>query len=201
MERIGIYGGTFNPIHNGHMHLVRTIQSALHFDQILFIPAKVPPHKDVLDLASGKDRMEMVRLAAQEIPEAMVSDIELKSHGKSYTVYTLEKLQAMLPGREFTLMIGADMLLTFDRWFRWQDILSMARIAAVARGAGEMASLKKKAAELSPEGRIDVIEAAPLPMSSTDIREKIRAGGDPSALLPEEVWRYICRTGLYGRTE
>lgn len=198
MERIGIYGGTFNPIHLGHLHLVNEIQAVLHFDQILFIPAKTPPHKEANDLASGKDRLEMVRLAAEEIPGAMVSDIELHSHGKSYTVYTLEKLHALLPGKEFTLMMGADMLLTFDQWFRWQDILSMARIAAVARGAGETEALKKKAAELSPEGRIDVIEASPLPMSSTEIREKIKAGGDLSAYLPEKVRRYIARTGLYG---
>lgn len=200
MERIGIYGGTFNPIHLGHLHLVKEVQSALHFDQILFIPAKIPPHKDAPDLASGKDRLEMVRLAVEEMPEAMVSDIELRSHGKSYTVYTLEKLQALLPGREFTLLMGADMLLTFDQWFRWQDILFMSRAAAVTRGAGELEALREKARILSPEGRIDVIAASPLPMSSTDIRQKIREGSDPSALLPEKVWSYICRHELYGRT-
>lgn len=198
MERIGIYGGTFNPIHNGHLHLAREIQEALQFDRIIFIPAKIPPHKDATDLASGKDRMEMVRLAVEDFPGAMVSDIELKSHGKSYTVYTMEKLGALLPDSEFTLMMGADMLLTFDKWFRWQDILQMARLAAVARGAGELETLRKKAAELSPEGRIDVIEAPPLPMSSTDIREQIREGGGVSHLLPEAVLRYIRKAGLYG---
>ena len=198
MERIGIYGGTFNPIHRGHIHLAREIQAALQFDRLLFIPSRIPPHKEAKQLASGQDRLEMVRLALEEeLPEAMVSDLELKSHGKSYTFYTLEKLQALLPGRAFTLIMGTDMLLTFDQWFRWQDILSAASLAVAARNAGEQQLMEKKARALSSEGRITVVPMTPLPMSSTDVRRIIRTGGDPSALLPEKVWAYIRARGLY----
>lgn len=198
MERIGIYGGTFNPIHRGHIHLAREIQAALQFDRLLFIPSRIPPHKEAKQLASGQDRLEMVRLALEEeLPEAMVSDLELKSRGKSYTFYTLEKLQALLPDSAFTLIMGTDMLLTFDQWFRWRDILSMACLAVAARNAGEQQLMEKKARALSPEGRITVVPMTPLPMSSTDVRRIIRTGGDPSALLPEKVWTYIRTRGLY----
>ncbi|MDD6032454.1 MAG: nicotinate (nicotinamide) nucleotide adenylyltransferase [Oscillospiraceae bacterium] len=198
MERIGIYGGTFNPIHRGHIHLAREIQAALQFDRLLFIPSRIPPHKEAKQLASGQDRLEMVRLALEEeLPEAMVSDLELKSRGKSYTFYTLEKLQALLPDSAFTLIMGTDMLLTFDQWFRWRDILSMACLAVAARNAGEQQLMEKKARALSPEGRITVVPMTPLPMSSTDVRRIIRTGGDPSALLPEKVWAYIRDRGLY----
>lgn len=198
MERIGIYGGTFNPIHRGHIHLAREIQAALQFDRLLFIPSRVPPHKEAEQLASGQDRLEMVRLALEEeLPEAVISDLELKSRGKSYTFYTLEKLQALLPDSAFTLIMGTDMLLTFDQWFRWRDILSMACLAVAARNAGEQQLMEKKARALSPEGRITVVPMTPLPMSSTDVRRIIRTGGDPSALLPEKVWAYIRDRGLY----
>lgn len=198
MERIGIYGGTFNPIHRGHIHLAREIQAALQFDRLLFIPSRVPPHKEAEQLASGQDRLEMVRLALEEeLPEAVISDLELKSRGKSYTFYTLEKLQALLPDSAFTLIMGTDMLLTFDQWFRWRDILSMACLAVAARNAGEQQLMEKKARALSPEGRITVVPMTPLPLSSTDVRRIIRTGGDPSALLPEKVWAYIRDRGLY----
>ena len=198
MERIGIYGGTFNPIHRGHIHLAREIQAALQFDRLLFIPSRVPPHKEAEQLASGRDRLEMVRLALEEeLPEAVISDLELKSRGKSYTFYTLEKLQALLPDSAFTLIMGTDMLLTFDQWFRWRDILSMACLAVAARNAGEQHLMEKKARALSPEGRITVVPMTPLPMSSTDVRRIIRTGDDPSALLPEKVWTYIRDRGLY----
>ena len=198
MERIGIYGGTFNPIHRGHIHLAREIQAALQFDRLLFIPSRIPPHKEAKQLASGQDRLEMVRLALEEeLPEAVISDLELKSRGKSYTFYTLEKLQALLPDSAFTLIMGTDMLLTFDQWFRWRDILSMACLAVAARNAGEQQLMEKKARALSPEGRITVVPMTPLPMSSTDVRRIIRTGGDPSALLPEKVWAYIRDRGLY----
>lgn len=198
IQRIGVYGGTFNPIHLGHLHLAEAVQKALHFDRILFVPARVPPHKQAVDLAPGKDRLEMVRLAVQSLPGAMVSDLELKTGGKSYTFFTLQKLKALLPQGEFTLLMGADMLLTFDQWFRWREILSMARLAVAARYGGEQETLAEKAAALSPGGRITVVPVEPLPMSSTEIRLRIQRGEDPAGLLPEAVWAYIQAHGLYG---
>lgn len=194
MERFGIYGGTFNPIHNGHLHLIRAASAQLSFDRLLVVPANIPPHKAAVDLASNRDRLEMARLATAGMPGVWVSDIELRARGKSYTVLTLERLRALFPECRFTLLMGADMLESFDRWHRWQDILKLADIAAFARNEGEESLLERKAALI---GRARVVRVEPLPLSSTLVREKVRRGEDISGLVPEPVAAYIYEKGLY----
>lgn len=194
MEKIGIYGGTFNPIHNGHLHLLQAALDRLRFDRVLVIPTNIPPHKVERDLASNKDRLEMVRLAVEGMDRVWVSDMEQRAKGKSYTILTVKKLRAMFPGAELTLLMGADMLLSFDRWHRWREILALASLAAFARGEGETELLERKAAEL---GNTRVVRVEPLPMSSTMIREMIRRGEDISALVPEKVCAYLREKRLY----
>ena len=194
MERFGIYGGTFNPIHNGHLHLIRAACAQLSFDRLLVVPANIPPHKAATDLASNRDRLEMARLATAGMPGVWVSDIELRARGKSYTILTLERLRALFPECRFTLLMGADMLESFDRWHRWQDILKLADIAAFARNEGEEALLERKAALI---GRARVVRVEPLPLSSTLVRERVRRGEDISGLVPEPVAAYIYEKGLY----
>ena len=194
MERFGIYGGTFNPIHNGHLHLIRAACAQLSFDRLLVVPANIPPHKAAVDLASNRDRLEMARLATAGMPGVWVSDIELRARGKSYTVLTLERLRAHFPECRFTLLMGADMLESFDRWHRWRDILKLADIAAFARNEGEESLLERKAALI---GRARVVRVEPLPLSSTLVREKVRRGEDISDLVPEPVAAYIYEKGLY----
>ncbi len=194
MEKIGIYGGTFNPIHNGHLHLLQTALDRLRFDRVLVIPTNIPPHKVERDLASNKDRLEMVRLAVEGMDRVWVSDMEQRAKGKSYTILTVKKLRAMFPGAELTLLMGADMLLSFDRWHRWREILALASLAAFARSEGETELLERKAAEL---GNTRVVRVEPLPMSSTMIREMIRRGEDISALVPEKVCAYLREKRLY----
>lgn len=194
MERFGIYGGTFNPIHNGHLHLIRAACAQLSFDRLLVVPANIPPHKAATDLASNRDRLEMARLATAGMPGVWVSDIELRARGKSYTILTLERLRALFPECRFTLLMGADMLESFDRWHRWQDILKLADIAAFARNEGEESLLERKAALI---GRARVVRVEPLPLSSTLVREKVRRGEDISGLVPEPVAAYIYEKGLY----
>ncbi len=194
MERFGIYGGTFNPIHNGHLHLIRAACAQLSFDRLLVVPANIPPHKAATDLASNRDRLEMARLATAGMPGVWVSDIELRARGKSYTILTLERLRALFPECRFTLLMGADMLESFDRWHRWRDILKLADIAAFARNEGEEALLERKAALI---GRARVVRVEPLPLSSTLVREKVRRGEDISGLVPEPVAAYIYEKGLY----
>lgn len=194
MEKIGIYGGTFNPIHNGHLHLLQTALDRLRFDRVLVIPTNIPPHKVERDLASNKDRLEMVRLAVEGMDRVWVSDMEQRAKGKSYTILTVKKLRAMFPGAELTLLMGADMLLSFDRWHRWREILALASLAAFARSEGETELLERKAAEL---GNTRVVRVEPLPMSSTMIRKMIRRGEDISALVPEKVCAYLREKRLY----
>ncbi|MGI5894769.1 MAG: nicotinate (nicotinamide) nucleotide adenylyltransferase [Candidatus Merdivicinus sp.] len=194
MEHFCIYGGTFNPIHNGHLHLIREASRVLEFDRLLVIPTNIPPHKAPRDLASNRDRLEMARLAVRGMDRVWVSDVEQRAKGKSYTILTLERLRYLFPDTAFTILMGADMLCSFDRWHRWQDILRLADIAAFARNEGEESVLEQKASEL---GRTRIIRVEPLPLSSTMVRETIQNGGDISGLVPEDVAAYIQEKGLY----
>jgi nicotinate-nucleotide adenylyltransferase len=195
MGTIGIFGGTFNPVHRGHVELVRQVQEQMQFDRLLLIPARVPPHKQVESLVSGKDRMEMLRLAFAEFSQASVCDLELHKRGKSYTVETLETLHSRFPQETLYFLMGADMLLSFDQWYRWQEILQLAVIVAAARDYGEEAALLQKAAHFGD--RAIVLRTRPFPVSSTEVRKLLRAGENPGELLPPAVYHYIQAHGLY----
>ena len=200
MKRIGLFGGSFNPIHNGHLHLADAARRALFLDQVLLMPAGEAPHKSSSAYAPAKDRLAMCRLAAKQHPWLSVSDYETQRTGKSYTVLTLRHLHKKRPDVRWTLMIGSDMLLTFNQWYRWEEILSIAGLAAVSRNPGDLADLQSKAATLKtvcPQAEITVVQADALPLSSTQIREKLQNGADCSCLLPENVVQYIYRNGLY----
>ena len=124
--KTGICGGTFNPIHNGHLHIVEEFRRGLGLDRVLLIPTRVPPHKAAPDLASAGERFAMCRLAAQGKPWLELSDIEMRREGKSYTAETLEELSALYPQDQFYLLMGEDMFLTLGRWYRPETIFSLA---------------------------------------------------------------------------
>ena len=124
--KTGIYGGTFNPIHNGHLHIVEEFRRGLGLDRVLLIPTRVPPHKAAPDLASAGERFAMCRLAAQGKPWLELSDIEMRREGKSYTAETLEELSVLYPQDQFYLLMGEDMFLTLGRWYRPETIFSLA---------------------------------------------------------------------------
>lgn len=195
MKRIGIFGGTFNPIHNGHIHLMEGVKEALKLDEILVMPAFTPPHKEAEDLASGEQRLKMAELACEGKEDFSVFDHEVKKGGRSYTVETAEYLSAAYPEDKFYFLMGSDMLLTFDRWYRYEDILRHFALVAAARDEGEYESLCEKAAALP--GEVEVVRMAPLPVSSTEVREKLKKGEDVSALLPERVLEFIEEQDLY----
>lgn len=196
MKKIGLFGGTFNPIHNGHLNLLRQVQAEMQFDELLLIPSHIPPHKAASDLAPGDDRLEMLRLAIEDMPEAGVCDIEIHNSGKSYTIDTLKKLRQIFPTAEFYFIVGTDMLLTFDEWKQWREILKLTYLVASGRDAGEYERLWEKAQKLNKD-RIIVLKTHPFPLSSTQIRQKVKAGEDVSQLLPPKVLRYIKQKGLY----
>lgn len=196
MKKIGLFGGTFNPVHNGHLNLLRQVQAQMQFDELLLIPSHLPPHKEASDLASGKDRLQMLALAVEDIPEAGVCDIELHKSGKSYTIETLKKLRRLFPTVELYFIVGTDMLLTFDEWKQWRGILKLAYLVASGRDEGEYERLCEKAQKLDRE-RIIVLKTQPFPLSSTEIRRKLKAGEDVAELLPPKVLRYIEQKGLY----
>ena len=203
-RQIGLFGGSFNPIHNGHLHLARAVKRALKLDGVLLMPTGEAPHKSSADYAPAADRLAMCRLAAAPYPWMTVSDHEICKNGKSYTVETLRALTAAEPDTDWTLMIGSDMLLSFDTWRCWQEILHSAEICAVSREKGDLPALFDKAEALRaqcPEAKIRVLTVRAMPVSSTEIRLNMKKNADCSCLLPENVVQYILENGLYRSEE
>ena len=197
MGRTGFFGGTFNPVHNGHIHLAEAAYDFLGLDRLIFVPANVPPHKETSCLVSGNDRLEMCRLAVENHSGFEVSDFELNQGGKSYSVYTAEHFSKMYPDDELFMMTGSDMLLSFDKWYRFEDILKMVTLAVVSREYDDTEILRKKAQELSEYGKVIIVSAEPYPVSSTEIRNRIGSGQNYSCYLPEKVVQYIRLNSLY----
>ncbi len=204
MRTVGLFGGSFNPIHNGHLHLAESVYQALSLDSVVLMPTGEAPHKDCSAYAPAIERFAMCKLAAEKYPWMQVSDKEIRKEGKSYTVETLLELRQEQPDVQWTLMIGSDMLLSFDQWRHWQDILQNARVCAVSREEGDLPVLQQKADALRavvPTADIIVLSVRALPVSSTQIRENLQKNAFSSCLLPENVVQYIRVNGLYRPSE
>ena len=196
--RIGIFGGTFNPIHKGHVHIARAFYRELDLDRLLVIPTHVPVHKMAGNLISGEARMQLCRLAVRDDPNFEVSGIEVESEEKSYTYTTVKKLRALYPTAEFFLIMGSDMFLSFHTWYHYRDILQQVTLCAAARKDKEQNNLAACARQLTEEGgRCIVLDLDVIEISSTQLREKIRRGEDVSGYLDPEVERYIREKRLY----
>ena len=153
MERIGIYGGTYNPPHIGHMRAAEYAIEALSLDRLLLIPTGVSPHKEMASGASSADRLEMLRLSAAGLEKAEVSDIEIRREGRSYTVDTLRQLKAENPGAELVLLMGTDMFLSFLTCGVPEAIMKLAALAVFCRGErGEKAKIERQKLELEAMG-------------------------------------------------
>lgn len=198
-ERIGILGGTFNPVHNGHLHLARAFRERLALTRVLLIPTHQPPHKRAPGLMPARTRLEMCALAAQEEPGVGVSDIEIRRGGTSYTVDTLRELSALYPEARLFFIMGADMFLTFEKWKDFDRIAALADLCATARTAGGTEDLTACARRYTKlyGARCHVENVPVLEISSTQIRARIASGADLRGLVPDAVANYIRRHGLY----
>lgn len=197
--KTGIYGGTFNPIHNGHLHIVEEFRRGLGLDRVLLIPTRVPPHKAAPDLASAGERFAMCRLAAQGKPWLELSDIEMRREGKSYTAETLEELSVLYPQDQFYLLMGEDMFLTLGRWYRPETIFSLASVCTTPRSPDGLDALRQKALEYTGQFQARCfLEHIPyLAISSTQVRQAVARGEDVSGLVPQAVATYMKERGLY----
>ena len=200
MKRIGIYGGSFDPVHKGHLHLAETAMEKLSLDEIIFMPANISPFKrDKADVTSGGDRYEMLRLAVEDRENMSVSSYELENSDVSYTVYTLRHLRELYPESQLVLLMGSDMLMSFEKWYCWQEIMEYAELGCISRNEGDGDILTKQAVKLSEYGKVHVLWEDVLPMSSTEIRSSLKKNEDCSCYLPEKVVQYIVKRHLYGR--
>ena len=200
MARIGIYGGSFNPPHLGHVLAAKEFQRTLNLDRMLFVPAAIPPHKILSpNSPDGETRKHLLDLAVQDLPYAVVEDLELRRDGVSYTVDTVKALRAKYPDDELFLCVGTDMFLSFDSWYHPQEICDLVTIAMAHRADCDEDELKalvqsfKKKYNAVPR----LIENEFKEMSSTEIRRLLILGGAED-LLPKAVFDEIHRLGLYG---
>lgn len=198
MEKLAICGGTFNPIHNGHLHLAQGFADRLHFDRLLLMPASVPPHKQVPNLADAEHRLAMCRLAAESMGFE-VSDLELCRSGPSYTSDTLQELHRRYPHTELYLIMGADMFLTLEAWHECASIFSLAALCVAPRDNQNKQALLRHAKRLNKLGATSYVEDLPLlPVSSTMIRNRLEQGLSIEGLVPDSVNEYIKKHHLYG---
>lgn len=197
--RIGIYGGTFDPIHYAHLILAEQCRDQCQLDEVWFIPAAQPPHKMTVSISDAKHRCDMVEFAIAGNSAFRLNKIELQRTGPSYTYETLEQLQSEDTSRELFLLIGADSVRDLPQWRRPERILELATIVAVNRGDEPIpdgAALKAIGGELNPP-RIRNVRMPGFDLSSTEIRRRIREGKSVRYLVPRAVEAYITENQLY----
>lgn len=198
--KIGIFGGAFNPVHNGHINLAREAISQLKLRKLIIVPTFESPHKTT-KLAPFDSRVEMCRAAFSGISdkcEVEISDIERKMGGVSYTINTVRELKKMYPDGRFYLLIGGDMLYSFREWYKYESLLKETNVCAVARGGDSFTDMMEFANEM---GRVKVLISDIVDISSTEIRGKAAAGGDISELVPKSVAEIIGKNNLYGSSD
>jgi nicotinate-nucleotide adenylyltransferase len=220
---IGLLGGTFNPIHNGHLHLAEAVRKKLHLDRILFIPSGNPPHKKEAEIPPAEHRLEMTRLALLGHPGFELSDIEVKRPGKSYSVETVSELKRLYPHDRLFFIIGTDAFLDLPTWREPERLLSLCDFVVVSRPGHPFSHLSDlgpiqriKKIDLNPlleldrrgegcvtipftsETSIHFVSIPPNPISASEIRKRLAAGAGTKNLLPEPVASYIIKNKLYG---
>ncbi len=195
--KIGIFGGAFNPVHNGHIQLMSSYLDALCLDRIIIIPTAAPPHKSGEGLACEEDRLNMLRLVIGNSKRYEISDLEFRREGKSYTYLTLCEMRQLYPLDEFYLIIGSDQYLSFHDWYRAEDILNMVTVCTMARNNADYEKLLKYKAEREIMRDTIISDFAVVEVSSSDIREKVKRGEDISGLVPKAVESYIKENALY----
>lgn len=199
MTRIGIYGGTFSPPHNGHLAAARAFMEQMWLDILYIIPDAAPPHKEMEEPISAEDRLAMCRAAFSGMEGVYVSDMEIRRGGKSYTVDTLRELSG--EDRRLFLLCGTDMVLTLDEWREPAEIFRLCYPVYIRRENDKGLDgliVKKLAAYQETYGKIvRRIVTEPLPISSSDIRQRLRTGASVGELLPAAVEAYIRDRHLY----
>jgi nicotinate-nucleotide adenylyltransferase len=209
MRCIGIFGGTFDPIHIGHLRVALELKQQLKFDEMRLLPCYLPPHRPTPG-ASAAQRVAMLDIALQHCPELQIDTRELQRDKPSYTYDTLCELRAEV-GEQVSVSVcmGVDSFVTLNYWHRWDELLQLAHIVVVARPGWDVPAVGAVAELLQtqrydlaviaqqPAGGVVLLEQRLLPISATEIRAQISAGNSPQFLVPDGVWNYIRAQKLY----
>lgn len=195
---IGILGGTFDPVHIGHLRMADAVYKYMNLEQVMFIPAYVAPHKVGMDIAPADDRYAMTKLAIEPYSYFTVSDLELRRSGVSYTVDTLRELHRQYPEKQLYFIIGADSVEQLHTWNSIEEMLQLATFIGAGRPGyeGIMDNVVKNLGEEARQ-HIMLLNTPEYDVSSTDIRERIREGTSLMNLVPKVVEDYIYAHGLY----
>jgi nicotinate-nucleotide adenylyltransferase len=200
--RIGLLGGSFDPVHAGHVEPALAARAQLGLERVVFLPTAVPPHKPGRRFAPALARYAMVELALLDHAELVVSDRELTRAEPAYTVDTLVELRQAEPAAELVLLLGADSLAQLHTWRRWEEILSLATVAVLPRAGADRASLTAGAPPALTgalaQARVEWVAHPPHPASATEIRRRLAAGEPvPDGWLARRVLAFIAKYGLY----
>lgn len=197
--KIGVFGGSFDPIHWGHLRPVRAARKALGLDQVIYLPTAAPPHKTALELAPALSRYCMVELALLHDSELVVDPHELTPDRRAYTIETLEVFQQRFAGAELYLLLGADSLADLHLWHRWRELSNLATLVLLARPGWEPSQLgEAPAISAIPPDRLITVRHRTVDVSSTEVRRRL-AAGDPSVeeLVPRAVLDFLRKYSLY----
>lgn len=197
LDRLGILGGTFDPVHRGHICVARAVFDHFNLDQILFIPARIPPHKDKGNISAPMHRYLMCVLATLQVPEFSVSRMEIQREGPSYTIETLHQLRELTGGdTELFTILGADMVLDIINWYRPDEILDESTVIGVSRPGFDLQTMEQK---LGPERseKVEVFHADTPDISGTEIRRRVHDGEAVGEMVTEAVSGYIVAAKLY----
>ncbi len=202
MRKVGIMGGTFNPIHYGHLLLAENAYEQIGLDKILFMPSKKPPHKASLEVASGEHRLDMVKLAIGNNPHFVASTLELDREGMTYTADTLAILAGENPDTEYYFIIGGDSLLQMTEWRAPQIVFKLCTIVAAGRNQLPRNTLEQQVKRLHEAygASIILMDMPAIEISSADIRERTASNKSIRYYVPEQVLDYIKEHGLYGHS-
>jgi nicotinate-nucleotide adenylyltransferase len=195
--RIGILGGTFNPPHLGHLVCGQEAYLQLELERVMLMPARIPPHKPIEDEPGPEHRLELCRLAVAGDERFEVSDLEVLRGGTSFTVDTLEELHARAPNRELHLLVGADIAAGLPEWHEPERVLSLAGLAVAQRQGTERAAVERALGGLRGSERARFFDMPEIGLSSTMLRNRVRAGHPLRYLTPDAVAAYVERHNLY----
>lgn len=202
-KKIGILGGTFDPVHNGHLSLAEGVKERMGLEEVLFVPSGIPPHKKDREVTPARHRLAMVKLAIEGREDFSLSELEVERQGYSYTVDTLKELRRIYHEKsgtipDFYFIIGADVVPELTTWRNYQEVFALCNFAAVLRPGYDRGFFKRDVDRMRRLGsKIFPVEIATADVSSSEIRRMIAEGKDVTGLLPEKVYNYIREMGLY----
>ncbi len=198
-RKIGILGGTFDPIHNAHLLLGEAAREQFALDRVIFIPNNLAHHVNRKDVSSGDTRYQMVKMAIADNPYFTCSRLEIDKPEGSYTVDTISDLKMMYPGDELYLILGGDSVIGIDTWYKADELLRSCIILTAVRADDDLPTLDKKRRELADRFGADVrlLNFNRNDISSTEIRQRVRTGRSVRYMMPDACIEFMCIKGLY----